>query len=146
MGRVMEIHGHLAANGSAEKTIDRDAHSFAGDVPQRDVDAAHRGKPRTAHAALEDPVPEVHVDPLDGQRIATLETLAEIMVDDFGRADFIYHFARAGNSLVGIDTHEAVAHLPQSRRLDVGDLELGHTTGAGRPGVLRHGRVSANCG
>jgi hypothetical protein len=139
IGRIVgvEIDRDALAQPPAHQLADRHAQRLARQVPQRHLDAAHRGIIGAAGAADEQgrrrtgeiaapPAPHVVHDRLDRQRIAARQQRVEIVVDDVLGTDRVEELAGAGQPFLGIDANEpAVEPVLQPDRADLPDLQLG---------------------
>src|SRR6516164_1477823 len=95
---------------TAEQTIERQFGDFAGDVPERDVDAADRIHDDAAAAVLAGAREHLLPQPLDQQRVLADQHGSQHLVDDAGGgAATDPGLADPDDPLVGLDLDEKAA-------------------------------------
>ena len=113
----------------AEQLVDRQLRDLAGDVPQRDVDAADRLHHDAAPAVLPGAREHLLPQPLDQQRVlADQQRLQGFLDDGRGRAAAETGLADADGAVIGFDLDEQRAAL----RLHPGGARVRRINAAGQ--------------
>ena len=113
---------------AAEQAVERHPRHLAGDVPQRDVDAADPIHDDAAPAELAGAGEHLLPQPLDQQRVLAEQHRAEQIVDDVpGAAAADAGLADAGDAIIGLDLDQEAA----ARRLHAAGAAIGRFAAIG---------------
>src|SRR5271156_1789513 len=113
---------------AAEEAIERHFGDLAGDVPERDVDAADRIHDDPAAAVLAGPCEHLLPQPLDQERVLADQHRLQQLVDDVPRdAAADASLADPDHSLVGLDLDEE----PAAARLHAAGAAIGRIAPVG---------------
>src|SRR5271170_4342540 len=113
----------------AEQTVDRQFRDLAGDVPQRDVDAADRVHDDAAPAELPGAGEHLLPQPFDQQRVRAKQHRPQLLFDHIPRAAAAgSSLTDAGDAIVGLDLDQQ----PAAARLHAAGAAIGRVAAIGK--------------